>query len=67
MKEWLKLIFIILAFIGFMLAIGTVGALELDNISNEQFLRQALISFGIFIFSVIGYKAVSWKDDSEMY
>ena len=67
MKEWLKPMFIILAFTGFMLVIGTVGALELDNISNEQLLRQALISFGIFIFSVIGYRAVNWEDDSEMH
>ena len=59
MKEWLKLIFIILAFIGFMLAAGTVGALELGNISIEQTIRQTLISFGILIFSVVGYKAVS--------
>ena len=62
MKEWLKLIFIILGFIGFMLVAGTVGASELDNISNEQFLRQALISLGIFIFSAIGYKVVNWRD-----
>ena len=67
MKEWLKLIFIILAFIGFMLAAGTVGALELDNISIEQTIRQAIISFGIFIFSVIGYKAVNWEDENELY
>lgn len=67
MKEWLKLIFIILAFIGFMLLVGSVGALELGNITIEQTIKQALISFGIFTFSVIGYKAVNWEDEGEMY
>lgn len=62
MKEWLKLIFIFLALAGFMLAVGSVGALELGNITIEQTIKQAIMSFGILIFSVIGYKAVSWRD-----
>ena len=67
MKEWLKLIFIILALTGFMLLAGSVGALELGNITIEQTIKQAIMSFGIFIFSVIGYKAVSWEDENELY
>ena len=66
MKEWLKLIFIILGFLGFMCAVGSVGALELDNITVEQFTRQCAVGIGIIFFSVAGYKAVSWGED-EMY
>ena len=66
MRNLLRLMFIFLAFAGFMLLVGSVGALELDNITIRQTIKQAIMSFGIFIFSVIGYKAVSWGED-KMY
>ena len=67
MKKLMQLIFIILALTGFMLLVGSVGALELGNITIEQTIKQSIMSFGIFTFSVIGYKAVNWEDDSEMH
>lgn len=38
-----KTIFLILAIIGFLIVVGTVGAYENDTISNKQYIVQSVI------------------------
>ncbi len=38
----------ILSFLGFLLLMGSVGAMELDNISTTQGMLQSIISLAIF-------------------
>lgn len=48
-----KTIFLILAIIGFLIVVGTVGAYENDTISNKQYIVQSVIGLILVIIPIV--------------
>lgn len=61
LKEFLQLFFIILAFMAFMVIVGTAGASDLDNITYGQIKIQLSVALITFIASSLIAKRLGNK------
>lgn len=48
-----KTILIVLAILGFLIILGTVGAYENDTISNKQYIIQSIIGLILVIIPIV--------------
>lgn len=62
-KRVLKYIMALVMLAGFILAYGTVGAYEIDNISNDQATIQVAIGIGLMLLGLYGLKLGGVKFD----